>query len=84
MKLTESKLKKAPASKYMNTDQLDFFKEKLISQKIWNHQWHCIIRMPTLTSIHTFIADIVLCERIVFGVFQEFWHFWKWMSEEEF
>jgi hypothetical protein len=34
MKLTESKLKKAPASKYMNTDQLDFFKEKLISQKI--------------------------------------------------
>ena len=31
MKLTESKLKKAPASKYMNTDQLDFFKEKLIS-----------------------------------------------------
>ena len=40
--------------------------------------------MPTLNSIHTFIADIVICERIVFGVFQEFWHFWKWMSEEEF
>ena len=28
MKLTESKIKRAAASKYMNADQLDFFKGK--------------------------------------------------------
>ena len=33
MKLTESKIKRAAASKYMNADQLDFFKERLINQK---------------------------------------------------
>ena len=34
MKYTESKLKKAASSRYMNQDQLDFFKEKLINMKI--------------------------------------------------
>ena len=34
MKYTEAKLKKAAASRYMNQDQLDFFKEKLINMKI--------------------------------------------------
>ncbi|MBH32234.1 MAG: RNA polymerase-binding protein DksA [Gammaproteobacteria bacterium] len=33
MKLTESKIKRAAASKYMNADQLEFFKERLINQK---------------------------------------------------
>ncbi len=33
MKLTESKIKRAAASKYMNADQLDFFKERLVNQK---------------------------------------------------
>ena len=32
MKLTESKIKRAAASKYMNADQLEFFKERLINQ----------------------------------------------------
>ena len=34
MKYTEAKLKKAASSRYMNQDQLDFFKEKLIDMKI--------------------------------------------------
>lgn len=34
MKYTESNIKKAAASRYMNSDQLDFFKEKLIEMKI--------------------------------------------------
>ena len=34
MKYTEAKLKKAAASRYMDQDQLDFFKEKLINMKI--------------------------------------------------
>ena len=33
MKYTEAKIKKAAASRYMNQDQLDFFKDKLISMK---------------------------------------------------
>ena len=34
MKYTESNIKKAAASRYMNSDQLDFFREKLIAMKI--------------------------------------------------
>ena len=34
MKYTEAKLKKAASSRYMNQDQLDFFREKLIDMKI--------------------------------------------------
>ena len=34
MKYTESNIKKAAASRYMNSDQLDFFREKLIEMKI--------------------------------------------------
>jgi len=34
MKYTESNIKKAAASRYMNSDQLDFFGEKLIEMKI--------------------------------------------------
>ncbi len=34
MKYTNTSIKKAPFSKYMNQDQLDFFKEKLINLKI--------------------------------------------------
>ena len=33
MKYTEAKIKKAAASRYMNQDQLDFFKDKLINMK---------------------------------------------------
>ena len=52
MKLTESKLKKAPASKYMNTDQLDFFKEKLISQKIELSQHLDNVRKESVSYTH--------------------------------
>ena len=34
MKYTESNIKKAAASRYMNSDQLNFFREKLIEMKI--------------------------------------------------
>ena len=34
MKYTEAKIKKAAASRYMNDDQLEFFKERLINMKI--------------------------------------------------
>jgi len=34
MKYTEAKIKKAAASRYMNDDQLDFFKDRLINMKI--------------------------------------------------
>jgi len=33
MKYTEAKIKKAATSRYMNQDQLDFFKDKLINLK---------------------------------------------------
>ncbi|MBT7543264.1 MAG: RNA polymerase-binding protein DksA [Gammaproteobacteria bacterium] len=33
MKYTESKIKKASANRYMNQDQLDFFRERLIIMK---------------------------------------------------
>ena len=34
MKYTEAKIKKAAASRYMNEDQLEFFRERLINMKI--------------------------------------------------
>ena len=34
MKYTEAKIKKAAASRYMNDDQLDFFRERLSNMKI--------------------------------------------------
>ena len=34
MKYTEAKIRKAAASRYMNEDQLTFFKERLINMKI--------------------------------------------------
>ena len=33
MKYTEAKIKKAAANRYMNQDQLDFFRERLINMK---------------------------------------------------
>ena len=33
MKYTEAKIKKAAASRYMNEDQLEFFKERLLNMK---------------------------------------------------
>ena len=33
MKYTEAKIRKAAASRYMNEDQLEFFKERLINMK---------------------------------------------------
>ena len=34
MKYTEAKIKKAAASRYMNDDQLEFFKDRLIKMKV--------------------------------------------------